>query len=80
MDEIESLYKSLGKKFKEFINYFKKNGLKNDFLEALYSSYTADRDICFIRSNNPCELFNKYLGIIYCQTEFNVGPVFCRED
>jgi len=60
--EIETIYNNCGDKFKTFLSYFKKNWLNNHFLNDLISFYSANDDIAFLRTNNPCELFNKYLG------------------
>lgn len=61
--EIEATFKNSGSGFEKFLAYFLKNWLKNNFLEGLFEAYKSNSNITFVRTNNPCELFNKYLGI-----------------
>lgn len=61
-NEIECIFKNFGAKYKIFLAYFKKNWLQNDFLKNLFEAYTNNSDISFLRTNNPCELFNRYLS------------------
>ena len=61
-NEIEEAFKSKGISYKKFLDYFRKNWLNNTFLEGLIKAYESDSDISFVRTNNPCELFNKFLG------------------
>lgn len=61
-EEIESMYKDKGDKYNKFLQYFRKNWLQNNFLDSLFEAYTNNTNINFIRTNNPCELFNRYLG------------------
>jgi len=60
--EIENIYKGKGKNYEAYLKYFRKTWLRNDFLEGLFKSYKENSNINFIRTNNPCEIFNKYLG------------------
>jgi hypothetical protein len=60
--QIEENFKGFGEKYKAYLNYFKKTWYNNHFLDGLISAYIANSDVKFTRSNNPCELFNHYLG------------------
>ena len=62
--EIEEIFKNSGNKMESFLRYFKKNWLQNTFLQGLVDAYSSNTNISFIRTNNPCELFHKYLGKI----------------
>ena len=61
-EEIQATFKDLGASYKTFLDYFRKNWLDNSFLKGLIDSYMKGQDIKFFRTNNPCELFNRYLG------------------
>jgi len=61
-DQIEDAYKKYGQQYKIFLQYYKRNWLNNNFLDNLYEAYQKDSEISFIRTNNPCEIFNRYLG------------------
>jgi len=64
--DIKSLFKNKAN-FKKFFEYFEGTWLKRhkNFLDGLIKAYTNNsEDIHFIRTNNPCELYNKYLGIL----------------
>ena len=61
-DDVEILFKNSGTKFQNLLSYFKKNWLSNHFLEGLFLSRAENPDVRFIRTNNACELFNRYLG------------------
>jgi len=60
--EIESIYHPRGENYKKFLTYYKRNWLHKPFLEGLVQSYAYNHNISFLRTNNPCELFNRYLG------------------
>jgi len=76
-NEIEKIYKDKGKKYEVFLNYFRKNWLRNAFLESLFEAYKENSNINFIRTNNPCELLNKYLGtLIFILKITNQGKFF----
>jgi len=64
--DIKDLFKNKGNGFDSFFKYFQKTWLQlnKNFLDGLIKAYTEQpEDISFIRTNNPCELYNKYLGI-----------------
>ena len=62
-EEVQEIFKEEDKRFKTFFNYFKKEWLKNPFLDVLFKSLNEDEDLNFIRTNNPCEQFHNFLGI-----------------
>ena len=76
--EIELLYKSSGEKYKNYLKYFSKQWLNNPFLEELCAVYKKNIDVHFIRTNNPCELFNKYISkkILYSSSFSIIDQVF----
>ena len=64
-EEIKDLFKNKGKGFVKFFEYFKQTWLQRHkgFLDGLIKAYLKNsEDVHFIRTNNPCELYNKYLG------------------
>ena len=63
--QIEMIYKDKGDKYDKFLKYFKKNWLQHSFLEGLFDAYRNNSDVNFIRTNNPCEIFNQYLGKVF---------------
>lgn len=63
--ELEAKFKNEDKKFSQFFKYFRKNWLKNPFMDELYTALETDDDIKFIRTNNPCETFHLFLGNLY---------------
>lgn len=71
------MYKDKGDKYDKFLKHFQKNWLHNSFLDGLFDAYRSNSDVNFIRTNNPCELFNHYLGIIYIDFHNNFYRTVC---
>jgi len=71
-DEITDIYKGEDSKFKEFLVYFKKNWLANTFMDNLFEAMQNESELEFIRTNNPCEVFHKFLS----KVSFNLILIF----
>ena len=61
-DQIKEIFANEDSRFGTFFNYFKKNWLKDGFLDELFKALTGNDDLQFVRSNNPCEGFHNFLG------------------
>ena len=63
-EELEGIFEDKGERFEQFLAYYKINWLNSRFLDGLFDAYQKGDDVILTRTNNTCELFNRYLGKI----------------